>query len=439
MLTTALTACSDDEAPPPAPGVAETSVDPDGTSAVEIPRDLGLAFEQLLDRRAAALLAGDRVAFASGLSLTEDAFATQQAAYFTNVRHLPITRLSFELNPRSLVRSGDDYWGVVEVALQLDGFDSEPVVTLDRYRFSPMGDSGRRFALSSVTDADWESRNSVSSQPWDDGPIEVRSLPGVLGIFDEGSVGEAGPLVRSVQRGIGDVAGIVPYDWSDSVVVYALSDTDFLNSIEDPPGDHPERLDGLAFPVETGPSGDQVASTRFVLHPRLLDRPGAQRDRLIRHELTHVAIGEHDDHAPVWLSEGLAEYVSVRALAPEDRLVSDAAVAAARGGLITELPEDATFNGAESEMHYAVAWWACEYLAATFGEGSLWTILDELEAAGAAGTTADRDARLDDLTGINSRTLARKAAKQMIAAYEPTPEPTAGPETASEGSDAHGA
>jgi hypothetical protein len=435
LLVAGLGGCSEDEAPPSEPDPSPTQ-DSGRASAVEIPPDLGRSFTRLLNQRAAALRSGDRASFARGLTTTEEAFRTEQAAYFDNLRQLPIADLSFRLDPSSLVRSGDDYWGVVKVALQLEGYDEQPVVALDRYRFSPLGETGRRFGLSSVTDAAWEERNEVSSQPWDHGPIEVRSGVGVLGIFDAGSVRASGPLVRSVERGISDVAGSVPYEWSRSVVVYALSDTEFLSSIENPPGGHPERLDGVAFPVEASPTGSEVASTRFVLHPRMLERPRPERDRLVRHELTHVAIGEHDDHAPIWLSEGLAEYVSVRPLAPEDRMISDAAIAAAKGGLVTDLPEDATFNSGDSAVHYGVAWWACEYLAVTFGQASLWTILDELEASatdddpdGDPDDVPDSEVRLEGMTGINSRTLARKAAKLMIATFEPGDEPSHDPST----------
>lgn len=430
LLVIGTAACSEDSAPPDPPDPSTTS-DSGGASAVEIPPDLGRSFTRLLNRRAAALLSGDRVSFAQGLVRSDEGFVAEQAAYFDNLGQLPIGELSFELDPASLVRSEDDYWGVVEVTLQLEGFDRAPVVSMDRYRFSPLGAHGRRFGLSSVTDAEWEARNDSFPQPWDTDPVEVRSGVGVLGIFDAGSVQEADALIASVERGISEVAARVPYDWSRSVVVYALSDTDFMFSIEDPPGGHPERLDGVAFPVEASPTGDDVAATRFVLHPRMLDRPRLERDRLVRHELTHVAIGEHDDGAPVWLSEGLAEYVSVRALAPQDRRVADAAIAAAKGGLVTELPDDETFNGPDSALHYGVAWWACEYLAETFGEVSLWTILDELAGSeGDDGSEIDSDAALEELIGINSRTLARKAAKLMIATFDPGyerfPDPTTG-------------
>ncbi len=140
------------------------------------------------------------------------------------------------------------------MSLQLDGYDEQPVVTMDRYRFSPLGAGGRRFGLSSVTDADWEERQ--------------RGLLAAVGHrTDRGPVG--GGRAGHLRRGIGACvradscgrsseasatsAAIVPYEWSRSVVVYALSDTDFLCTIEDPPGGHPERLDGVAFPVEAEP------------------------------------------------------------------------------------------------------------------------------------------------------------------------------------------
>lgn len=416
-------ACSGDESANPSGGTSGgPSEQSDRPSAVEIPRDLDRAFNRLLDQRAAALLAGDRRAFGRGVAPGDEAFDAEQAAYFDNIAQLPVAELAFDLDPSSLVRSDDDYWGVVEVSLQLDGYDAEPVVTLDRYRFSRVGDRPGRHALSSVTDAEWEERTEVAAQPWDTGPIEVRSGVGVLGIFDAGSVDAARGLVRSVERGISDVSALVPHEWSRSVVVYALSDTDFLASIEDPPGGHPERLDGVAFTVEAGPSSDASAATRFVLHPRVLQRSRLERDRLVRHELTHVAIGARDDHAPVWLSEGIAEYVSVRPLAPQDRMVADAAVAAARGGQVTDLPADATFNDDDSAVHYGVAWWACEYLVATYGPASLWTILTELDTLGSSGDSGEStdaaDARLEELIGINTRTLARKAAKLMLATYD---------------------
>ncbi|GCD89379.1 hypothetical protein [Nocardioides sp. LS1] len=399
LLLAALSGCSQD-APAPAPGAG-------GTTAHSAP-DVVRGITRALHRRAEAIRDGDEAGFLAGLARQDD--GTQQA-YFGNLQQLPLERFDYVLDPASVVRDGHDYWATVDVRLQLEGYDAVPVTSPDRYLFAPVRRHPGRFALASVTDAAWEQRNHVRPEPWDVGPIQVRTADGVLGIFDDTSVDAAPALLASVETGLGEVGTHVPYDWPHDVVVYALSDDAFLTGIEDLPGGDPETLDGVAFPVRARPDGGPIASTRFALNPRLLDAAGPARDRLVRHELTHVAVGEHDDHAPVWLSEGLAEWVSVQPLAPEERRIAPAAVDAAEAGL-TDLPADDSFNDDDSAVHYATAWWACEYLAGTYGEGTLWSLLDLMDAPG-----ADPDRVLRDQVGITTRELARKAGKLIVATY----------------------
>ena len=178
------------------------------------------------------------------------------------------------------------------------------------------------------------------------------------------------------------------------------------------PGDDPAGLDAVAFTVASAPGGP-VAATRVVLNPRMLARDTPERDRLIRHEVTHVAVGRHDDRAPVWLSEGIAELVSVQPMAPQDRLVPEAAVQQARAG-VEDLPEDATFNDADSGVHYAVAWWACQYVADAFGDRSLWDLLDAMNQPG-----ADPDRILEERLGLTSQDLAEKAGRMIEATFAP--------------------
>jgi hypothetical protein len=310
-----------------------------------------------------------------------------------------------------MVRAGDQYWVVVEVTIQLDGFDPEPVVTRDRFRFAPTEDDD--YVVSSVTDRKWERVNDVQPQPWDMVPILARHRAGVLGIFDEDSVADAGPLMDSVAQGITDVSSTVPYDWSRAVVVYGMSAIDFMATLDDLPGGDPEHVDGVAFPVMAGDEDGTVVATRFALHPSMLEQVGPERDRLIRHELTHVALGQRDDRAPAWLSEGIAEWVSVQPLAPELRQLPQEALSAAEAG-VGGLPRDGTFNDADSAAHYGISWWACEYLVASFGQESLWRLLEELDRA-----DADREDRLKALVGLTTRQLARRAARMIINEYDP--------------------
>lgn len=420
----ALAGCSEpltDDSPPP-----DESASSALPSTAAVPPDLLQAFRRLLDRRAAALLEGDAVAFRAGIAKGNPDFVAQQLDYLDSLSQLPLGELTYEVDRGSLLRQGDDYWVAVDLGLQLEGYDAVPVHAPDRYRFSPSRRDPERFVLSSVTDEEWEERNDVQPQPWDLGPIEVREGVGVLGIFDEGSLGASQRLVSSVERGVSDVRALVPYPWDASVVVYALSDPEFLGTIDDLPGGDPETLDGVSFPVPAGPGSEELASTRFVLNPRMLGRAGPERDRLVRHELTHVAMAGHDTHAPVWLSEGLAEYVSVRPMAPEDRRVDQAAIDLAEAG-VDALPEDSTFNDAGSAANYGLAWWACEYVAATYGESALWSLLDYVNVPG-----SDPGKRMQMAIGLNSRQLARKGARLLIATFdaeflEPTPSPTPSP------------
>lgn len=397
-LTAGLTSCRD--APePPAPSAA-------APAATDVVHDL----QRLLERRAAAVRRADLGAFESGLA-RRPAFVHRQRTWFDNLAQLPLARFGYSLDPGSLVRHGEDYWVVVERTMQLDGYDARPVTTPDRFRFTP-GRRPGRYLLASTSDPAWEQAHRVQPQPWDSGPVEVREGSGVLGIFDVGSVGYARAVLSSAEEAVGAVAAAVPYTWPRSVVVYAPSDTTFLTSLEDVPGDDPASLDAVAFPVRVTPTGP-VAATRVVLNPRMLDRSAAERDRLVRHEVTHVAIGAHDDRAPVWLSEGLAEYVSVRPLAPQDRTINPAAVAAARHG-ITGMPDDATFNDGDPGVHYATAWWSCEYIAKSFGEATLWDLLDAMDQPG-----ADPDRVLRDRLGLTSQQVAEQAGRMIEATFDP--------------------
>ncbi len=383
LVAAALAGCSGSDDGPAPPAAAA-------------PRDVVHALDRALDARARVVRRADPDAFAR-LVGGGRAFRDRQATWFGNLGQLPVARLFYRVDPGSLVREGDTYRVTVQESLQLAGYDAAPVTSQGRYRFAPVARHPGRFRVTGVTEAD--------PQPWDTQAVAVREGDGVLGVFDPASVDQAPALIASVEDGISSVSAEVPYDWSRTVVVYALSDPAFLDRLEDVPGDDPGDLDAVAFPAGDG--------TRFVLNPRMVDRPGRERDRLVRHELTHVAIGTHDDDVPVWLSEGLAEYVSVRPLAPEDRRIPEAAIAAAEAG-IGDLPDDATFNDDDSDAHYGLAWWAVEYVADAYGEDAPWQLLDAMAVPG-----ADPGAVLRDRFATSTRDLARQADRLILALYDP--------------------
>ncbi|GAA1479267.1 hypothetical protein GCM10009623_37130 [Nocardioides aestuarii] len=394
-----LAGCSLDPAPagPAATGAA---------SGTRVAPEAARGIAALLDRRAAAVRRGDAAAYGRGVGGSR----ARQDRWFDNVVQLPASTVGFSLEPASLVRDGDGWWGTVRVELRLRGYDAMPVVTRDRYRFVR---DGRRFRVTSMTDAAWERRNRVQPQPWDLERVVVRERAGVLGMFDAGSADRADELVSAVADAVATIGPRLPIAWDGRVVVYALSDPAFVSGLEGVPGGDPLAVDGLAFPVVAGPDGagaSEVASTRVVLNPRILSVPEASRDRLLRHELVHVALGERDDRIPVWLSEGLAEYLSVQTLPTSERLVPAEALTAARRGL-SALPDGETFNGPASQANYGVAWWVCEAVAETWGEQMLWTLVEELDGV------ADPVRRLEQLLGVDEQRLLDDAARMMLATY----------------------
>ena len=133
----ALAGCSEpltDDSPPP-----DESASSALPSTAAVPPDLLQAFRRLLDRRAAALLEGDAVAFRAGIAKGNPDFVAQQLDYLDSLSQLPLGELTYEVDRGSLLRQGDDYWVAVDLGLQLEGYDAVPVHAPDRYRFSPAG------------------------------------------------------------------------------------------------------------------------------------------------------------------------------------------------------------------------------------------------------------------------------------------------------------
>ena len=381
----------------------------------------GVADEPTEDERAAALLAGAehhleqrgraiteerRRLFVRGLSRDRDLLASERRR-FANLRRLPLQTLEYALVPDSFRDLGGEATALVERHLQLQGYDAEPVVTVKRFSWVTDGEDGEELRLGGVEPV----AGQGSVDPWDAGAIRVRASGGVLGIFDPGSVGAAGDLLEEVRRGVAHVGADVPYDWDRRVVVYALSETDVLASIEDLPGGDPERLDAVAFPVRVHPESAQVADHRFLLHPRMLQRDRDSRSRLIRHELVHVALAHRDDRVPTWLAEGIAEYVSVRPVPEQQRTISREALDLATSGP-DGMPSNEQFNGPRSGANYGLSWWACEYIADAYGEPMLWDLVDAF-----GRSDRDPDRVLRDALGIGSEELAGHAARLIVATF----------------------
>lgn len=396
LLASLLAACG--EEPP------ETPRDPDA--------DVAEAIERTIRQRERAVARGDRAAFERTLARRDPELLAEQGQYYDNLAQLPLGTVRFVLARRTVERAGNGYWAEVLVHTELQGYDVAPVVTRDRWRFAPARNG--RYRLTSTRDPGWEARSGTDPQPWDLGPIEVREDAGVLGIFDPGTVLWADEVLDAVAEGRSDVGSALPPAIEDpgGIVVYVLDDQAFVESIDNLAVPDPELLDGVTVPVPSNPDRARgpVSSYRIVLAPHVLDESEAVLDRLVRHELAHVALGDRARGVPLWLVEGIAEYVSVRPMAPAERRLQTEALDLAVAG-VADVPSDEDFAGEHAEGWYGVAWWVCEYVAATYGEAALWMLLEGFTRTG------DEQAVVQDQLGITTSELAQAAVGLMRRTY----------------------
>lgn len=396
-----LAGCSSEQAAPSHRTEPRSSSEPSATVAA----DEVTGIKRLLEERQSAVRLGSRSEFLAGVA---DEAQEAEATYFDNVVQLPLATYRLDLDRATVTAEEDGFTAVVNVAMQLRGFDSDPVRQPERFRFSG---SGEELRVLSSRDAEWSAEAGALVQPWDTGSIQVRADGMVLGIFDDRSVGEADALMDGVQRSIDEVKQRVASDWEGSVVVYALSEDTFLRSLN-LPGDA-DRLNAVSFAVHTAPHEDLRASTRIALNPAALTLTGAERDRLLRHELVHVSIGSRADLAPVWLSEGIAEYVAAEPMAPGKRSISRGALRAARSGL-TGLPPDEDFTGPDAGTAYGIGWYAVTYLATNYGPYLPYDLLTAMHLRRDDQAPGDV---LRDYTGMTEAELAEEAGRLIRKTY----------------------
>ena len=376
--------------------------------------------QQLLDQRAAAVRDDDLALFLKELDPADQALVARQRRYFANLRELPLQQLDYTVLrsewPRGLESSS---WGKsifvpqVRVATQLQGFDAVPVQRVTGFAFARK--AGRVVIVSELTGAGKQFPGSAPA-PWDLVRIHVRRDLDTLQLYDDRTRSEADRVSAALRAGVAEVRSAIPVSWDGRAVVYVFARPVVLNSFEGVPGGNIKHLGAMTFPMYAVPGQPTVAGTRFTLLPSSLDAGDVFLGRIVRHELTHVALGEHDDGAPVWFAEGIAEYLGARSIPQDQRRIASVALVKARAG-VRGLPSSSGFNGEDQAWHYALSWMACDYIAATRGEALLWQLMDAFHAQGRGTRDDQQDAVLQEVLGMDSRQLARRAAARILDIY----------------------
>lgn len=405
-LTPGLVACSSNLPPP--------------TYSGDSYGDVVALMRTTLGQRAAALKERRYPAFRKTLTVSDAGLMEDQRTYFDNLAQLPVRAMGYQVVADTVtpVEGSEDYWVEVVVGLQLDGYDRAPVRSRDRFLFTPSEDR-TRMLVASTTDYEWESEHPGNVQPWDLGRIHVEEASGILGVFDDYTTEHASAVLDAARGGRYDVRATIEEDsdvdaaptTADGVVVYSLRDPAFLRGLAGQTVGDPDRADGLTIgvPIDLAVQGSAVASYRIFLNPRVLDESTQVLGRLLRHELTHAMLGSRGHGAPLWITEGVAEYVSVRPMPPDQRRLPARALDVGAGA--RDLPGEAEFGGGDAEAWYAVSWWVCEYVASAYGPATLFLLLDRLEDG------ADPAKVIGSVLGITSPQLTQRGVALMANTY----------------------
>lgn len=203
---------------------------------------------------------------------------------------------------------------------------------------------------------------------WLAGRVEVRRTPDTLVV----ATTDAARYSRLAVRAVAVVRRVVP-GWDEPLVLEVPVDARALDAALDAEPGTFANIAGVTSAVPGSPDDDAAVHV-FVNPGRLAESDPIGQQVVISHEAAHVALDATSAGAPVWLGEGLADYVALRDVGlPISVTAADLIRQVQHEGVPVALPGDREFDE-ESEYFgaaYEGAWFACRMLARRVGEDAL--------------------------------------------------------------------
>ncbi|MEU4389558.1 hypothetical protein [Kribbella sp. NPDC023855] len=358
-----------------APGGSATAAEKSSRAQPQAasPKARKAALDVILAKRATAVLRGDLKGFLASVDPQQPRFVAEQRVLFGNLRQFQFTTLRYFVADERLAPTMEEKYGKtafstrVMMRYQLAELDPRPVQTDLGYTFVVRAG---RWIL--VADDAIEANLSEDGhrQPWDFQPITVFRRGRVVVVVDKSEAALGQKIGGVSQTAVAAVRRHWPRPWNGAVMVVAMSEP---------------RVMSLHWTTGTG-KGWTIAAKAVTLYDgeplttqsaapvgsRIVINPAVRKDLdedLLVHEMTHVATVPIGVLAPVWLVEGVAEYVRCRSIEDDPRWTVDPYRKTVRSKYLpsmTVLPGDAQFD-ANGDRSYGQAWWAAEYLVSTEG------------------------------------------------------------------------
>ncbi len=371
MVTAVLVVLHDDD--------QHADLDPPVTTE---PADQAGATTELLFQLRRALRAGDparleRLAdpdLASASHELDDLAANVRALRVDRLRLQYLDEAPLELSAEDRARFGPDAW-VSEVQLSWRFRGVDPAVSSLDVPIVADWDGDRAVFASSRTIGDYQ------VPLWFTEPLTVLRSRDTLVL--SGDHRAARGLETQARTAVKVVRRTLPR-WRGPLVVEApASDADFRAAAG---MSRPASKTIAAVTNTTDGSSLDDAPVHVFLNPAVFDPLGPEgRQIVLSHEATHVALGAATTRLPLWLSEGIADYVALygnplpaTVLAAQiRRLVQDQ-------GAPKALPGSAEFAGTNQDIGawYEAAWLAVRLIADTYGRPALLAFYARSEADG---------------------------------------------------------
>ncbi len=352
----------------------------------------------LLRARSRAVQSRDKAAWMATVDDSASPFGRRQSLVFDNLMRLPDEGFGYDapapgpaLSAARARASGPRAWvGQTQGHYALTGFDRAPHTFAVAFTFV-LRPEGWRIAA--------DSDGLTTPQVWD--------LPGLRVVRGRTSLvlGNDSPAHMAGYRdqadaGVPRVTAVWGPGWSSHVVLLTPATAAQFAELLGRRGD--QGLDQVAaVTVGSTVTGTRAGGDRVVINPSTFGalQPDGRRV-VITHELTHVAIRSSTTRpAPLWLSEGMADYVGYLGLGlPRSRVAAPWLAEVRAGTAPRRLPSDADFDPAHTRIApaYAAAWLACSRLADRYGQARLVAFYRAVAGAGPqAGSAPGAAARSD--------------------------------------------
>jgi len=372
------------------------------------------AVQRLLDDRTAAVLGRDREAFLATVDPAAEELVARQAALFDALAEVPLARFDYDVerlsgrpaNGALDEKYGRGRWWAPDVVLRhaLVGFDEAPDRDEQHLTFVRRDGAWLIGADDDFAPVGGRTQRAI----WDGGPVRVARASGVL-VLGHGDDALLREVAEATSAAIPRVSAVWGVAWPQKAVVLVPSTAEELSSLLGRQSD----LSRIAAVASAEPGDDDSVIDRVIVNPQNFGSLGGLGRRIVlTHEVTHLAARRATGPAvPVWLAEGLSDYVAYKGVDVSVQVAaSDLRAEVQVGVLPAALPTDEAFSGDNPTLAsaYQQAWLAVRLLVEQYGEPA---VLAAYRGLGAAPGGGDRslalDAELQKAFGID---LARLTA-----------------------------